>query len=78
MQRAKVKFDPILDMLTVDGLVIDVDIVAAIMSAPARVLWRFEVVDGGVVATPYDERHVIFMDKESAESKPRVPVARRT
>jgi hypothetical protein len=65
VKKAKVKFEPIMGMLEVNGMMVDVELFAMLFKAPARVLWRFEVVEDRVVATPYDEREVIFLNKEA-------------
>ena len=62
MKKPVVKVNPITGMITVNGMVVDVDVLAAIFSAPARVLWRFQIVDDELKATAFDERQVIWLD----------------
>jgi hypothetical protein len=49
--------------LHIDDLVIDTAVIYAMVNEAPRVLWQFRKVDGQIVAIPYSEEHVIWVDK---------------
>jgi hypothetical protein len=61
-KKRKVKFNPITEELTVNGMVISIDIFAKIFADNPRILWRFRMVGDRIEAIPIDERHVIWLD----------------
>ena len=68
MPKVAISVSPITGMLTIDGLVVDAEVLAMILTTPSRVLWRFQVVNGQVRATPFDERQVIWLDSNEITS----------
>jgi hypothetical protein len=61
-KKIKVKFDPLTEELTVNGMVISLEIFAKIFEDQPRILWRFKLVGDRIEALPIDERHVIWLE----------------
>jgi hypothetical protein len=63
-RKLKVKFDPITEELTVNGMVVSLELFAMIFEDNPRVLWRFRLVGDRIEAIPVDERHAIWLEPE--------------
>jgi hypothetical protein len=59
-----VKFNPGTQELTVNGMVVSLDVFAKIFEDNPRILWRFRMVGDRIEAIPVDERHVIWLEPE--------------
>lgn len=67
MGKVVVKFNPGTQELTVNGMVVSLEIFAKIFEDNPRILWRFRVVGDGIEAIPFDERHVIWLEPETVQ-----------
>lgn len=65
MGKVVVKFNPGTQELTVNGMVVSLEIFAKIFEDQPRILWRFKLVGDRIEALPIDERHVIWLEPET-------------
>jgi hypothetical protein len=70
-RKLKVKFNPITEELTVNGMVVSLEIFAKIFEDNPRILWRFKLVGDRIEAIPIDERHAIWLDPTQEPSSER-------
>jgi hypothetical protein len=63
--KVVVKYNPGAQELTVNGMVVSLEVFAKIFEDNPRVLWRFRMVGDRIEALPIDERHVIWTEPES-------------
>lgn len=67
MGKIVVKFNPGTQELTVNGMVVSLEIFAKIFEDQPRILWRFKLVGDRIEALPIDERHVIWLEPETVQ-----------
>lgn len=70
--RPAVKFDPETGDLTINGLVVNLEVFAKIFGDNPRILWQFIREGDRIEAVAFDERDVIWLDpKPQSEMEPR-------
>jgi hypothetical protein len=67
--RPVVKFDPKTGDLTIDGLLVNLEVFAKIFGDNPRILWTFIREDDRIEAVALDERDVIWLDPMPETSK---------
>jgi len=73
--RSELLLDRERNQIIINGQAIDLSVLYAIVKADHRVLWHFKREKGRVIAVPYSEHEVIWLDESKA--RPDICIARK-